>query len=119
MPADLADVWGDELESPDDGARGLSARVAAGQPAAEQHTAAAPPAKGAENAAENAALSLEATVELLLAEIAEMRREQTRRSAAMLVAAFLASASLLTYLERLHRQLRAAAGPPMPTTRRP
>jgi hypothetical protein len=96
MPADLFDVWGDDFGGGgggDDGA--VSARI--GQ------LAPAPPPPDAPHAE-----TPDATVQLLLAEIAELRREQTRRTALLLVAGFLACASVMSYLDRMHRQLREA-----------
>ena len=93
MASDLADAWGEDEAPP-----AISARAAASSsPPASSPPASSPPKD-----------LQDPLVQQLLTELAEMRREQSRRGAILLVAGCLVSVYLINYLDRLHRQLGEA-----------
>ena len=85
MPTDLSAAWGEEVPY-GPAPKPVSARVV-------------------EDAQEGD------VVRALLAELAELRREQQRRDTTLVIAACLLAAALMSYLDRLHSHLRRLGVP--------
>ena len=100
MPTDLASAWDDNdgaaaTSVPYGPAPNVSARVAADDGGGST----------------GAPATQEEVVRALLAELAELRREQQRRDTTLAIVGCLLAAALMSYLDRLHTHIRRLAVP--------
>lgn len=89
MPTDLSAAWGEDVPY-GPAPKPVSARVVEGDASSSQEGD---------------------VVRALLAELAELRREQQRRDTTLVIAACLLAAALMSYLDRLHSHLRRLGVP--------